>query len=61
MKIIEFHWRIIKNTKIIEFHKIIMKTIENNRIPNENHEHHENLKIQREKQKTPESWNYIQE
>ena len=29
---------------------IIMKIIENNRIPSENHEHHENLKIQSETQ-----------
>ena len=38
-----------------------MKIIENNKIQSENHEHHENLKLQCDKYETRESWNCMQE
>ena len=38
MKIIEIHVRIIKNMKILKFHKIIMQNNQNHIIPLENNE-----------------------
>ena len=38
-----------------------MKNIKKNKIQNENHEHHENPKIQLEKHETREYWNCLQE